>query len=201
MLPKFLFRGDRDEKKSRRLKETINSGILLTNLCNGGNGKEIFTNTLVELINRHINIGWDKTHFLSFSTDEQVAFSYASHGEQYEELFDYQEDWLFAVLTFDTTLITPDSLQEISTGIYSAYFTPICYEFLPKYKIILIDVISHLQNISNNKNDDLSTTIKKAERDKEWLILPANPFGNNGEYTAKFDSYCISSKRIFRTFQ
>ena len=37
---RFLYRGDSDRKNERKLRETISSGVLLTNLSNGGNGNE-----------------------------------------------------------------------------------------------------------------------------------------------------------------
>ena len=65
-IPKYLFRGDADPLNKRKLKETFKSGLLLTNLCNGGNGREIFNDSLESLVNKHIAVGWEKTHFLSF---------------------------------------------------------------------------------------------------------------------------------------
>ena len=56
-LPENLYRGDADPENKRKLKETFKSGLLLTNLCNGGNGREIFSNSLENLINKHIAIG------------------------------------------------------------------------------------------------------------------------------------------------
>ena len=80
LLPKYLYRGDKDPHNHRQLRATINSGLLLTNLCNGGNGREIFSKPFGQLINKHIGIGWDKTHFLSFSTDESTAINYGCHN-------------------------------------------------------------------------------------------------------------------------
>lgn len=56
------------------------------------------------------------------------------------------------------------------------------------------------ERIASKTNYDLSTAISNAERDKEWLILPANPFGNIGELTSKLDTNCISDKRVFKVF-
>ncbi len=197
-LPKSLYRGDADPQNKRKLKETFNSGLLLTNLCNGGNGREIFSNSLENLINKHIAIGWDKTHFLSFSTNEQTAFLYGGNGSDHFEVYDDLEQWDFAVLTFDTSRLIPDSINQIAEGIYKAEFFPTCKEFLPSYKVILIDTLSHLISLSNKSSLDFSAAIKNAKTDSEWLILPASPFGYNGELTAKFDTACITEKRIFR---
>lgn len=197
-LPKYLYRGDADPLKKRKLKETFKSGLLLTNLCNGGNGREIFSNTLENLINKHIAVGWDKTHFLSFSTNEQTALTYGGNNREHFEVYDDYESWDFIILTFDTSLLIPDSIQQITDGIYKAEFFPTCKEFLPRFKVVLIDTLSHLISISGKSNVDFSSAIEKAKADSEWLILPASPFENNGELTAKFDTACISDKRIFQ---
>lgn len=196
-LPKYLYRGDADPLNKRKLKETYNSGLFLTNLCNGGNGREILSNALEHLINKHIALGWDNTHFLSFSTNEQTAFMYGGNGKKNYEVYDNLETWDFTVLTFDTTLLIPDSIKEIEAGIFKAEFPPTCKEFLPSYKVVLIDTLSHLKSISKS-DTDYTLAIKKAKDDNEWLILPASPFGYNGEFTAKFDTACISDKRIYR---
>ena len=195
--PKYLYRGDSDTKNLRHLRETINSGLLLTNLCSGGNGSLIINSTLGQLINKHIGVGWDKTHFLSFSANEETAFFYASKNEQYEEIYDFQETWDFAVFTMDTTIIISESIKEIYTGIYTAKYFPICKEFLPTYNIILIDAFLYLKSIGGT-NSDYKKAIEKAGGDQEWLILPSSPFGHNGELTAKLDTNCISEKRLFK---
>ena len=197
-LPNFLFRGDSDQDNYREIRATINSGLLLTPLCKGGNGREIFSNSIGQLVNKHIGKGWDKTHFLSFSSEEQTAFHYGSRGKQHDEVYDYKENWDFAVFTFDTTLLTPDSIKEIDKGIYFAQFTPICKEFLPTYNVVFINAVIHLKSIANTISIDLTTAIANATRDSEWLVLPASPFGYQGEFTAKLDTACITDKRVYR---
>ncbi|MDC9721641.1 MAG: hypothetical protein PSN34_02555 [Urechidicola sp.] len=195
-LPKYLYRGDADPENKRKLRETFNSGLLLTNLCDGGNGREIFGKSLEHLINKHIAFGWEKTHFLSFTTNEQTAILYGRNGKEFIEIYDDREKWDFTILTFDTSILLPDSINQIETGIYRAEFSPSCREFLPTYKVVLIDTLSYLKRISVDNKIDLSTAIKKAENDNEWLILPASPFGN-GEFTAKLDTACITERRIY----
>lgn len=190
-LPNLLFRGD----SFQRLSPTINRGILLTKLADGGNGREILITPFVNLICRHIGVGWNKTNFLSFSTDEQIAINYGSRNRNHSELF-FGEDWDFAVLTFDTSLLIQESIKEIDTGIYIAEFQPNCKEFLPTFKIVLVDTYTYLKKISVI-NSNLITELIKAKRDKEWLILPTSPFGSNGERTSKLDMKCITEKKYF----
>ncbi|EKD32680.1 MAG: hypothetical protein ACD_77C00002G0003 [uncultured bacterium] len=198
VIPRYLFRGDSDQENERQLKSTFNSGLLLTNLINGGSGREIFSSSLGQLVNKHIATVWDRTHFLSFTSDERTAFFYGSNDKAFEDVYDDKEIWDFSVLTFDTLQLIQESVNEIETGIYSAQFHPTYKEFMPTYKVILIDALSHLKSIAAKTNTELTTIIAKADKDKEWLILPANPFGYNGEFTAKLDTHCITDKRVFR---
>lgn len=197
-LPKYLYRGDSDSENKRKLRETISNELLLTNLCSGGNGRDIFSNPLSQLINNHISVGWDKTHFLSFSTNKQIAFYYGSNDKPSDEVYEFTERWDFALFSFNTSKLYSDSIKEISAGIYSAQYFPSCKEFLPSFKVILIDAYSHLKSMATRFSSDFRTAITKAEQDSEWLILPASPFGHNGELTAKFDTACITDKRIYR---
>src|SRR4051812_3168526 len=105
VIPRFLFRGDSDPQNVRQLKLTFNSGLLLTNLINGGNGREILRHSMGELANKHITTKWEKTHFLSFSSNEQTAFYYGSHNKAFEVVHDDKEIWDFVILTFDTNLL------------------------------------------------------------------------------------------------
>lgn len=193
----LLYRGDNDENKERKLKENINSAFILTSLSNGGNGRQIFSNSLGQLANKHIVEGWKKSHFFSFSSEEQTAFNYGSKSnknkEDYYE-YEYSEDWDFVVLTFDTN--TLESIKEMEIGIYSAEYPAHNNEFYPNGKVILIDAVTHLKNINNKNNIDLNSAIANAEKDKEWLILPANPF--QGEFSSKLDTGCITEKRVYR---
>lgn len=199
-LPKYLYRGDSDPYNQRMLKTTFKSQLLMTNLCSGGKGREIFNEPLGHLIDEHIGVGWNKTHFLSFSTEKQRAFYYGSNIRKYYEVYDENETWDFVILTFDTTFLIRDSIMEIGVGIYSAQFIPDCKEFSPTYKVILIDAFSYLKNIVSKSSFELDRAIANADKDKEWLILPASPFDNDKkeEFTSKFDAHCITEKRVYR---
>lgn len=195
-LPKYLYRGDSDSNGERKLKDTFKSGLLLSNLSNGGKGEEIFNLPLSELINNHVGIGWRKTHFLSFSEDEATAMNYGSNLKPSYEVYNDEELWDFSIITFDTTLLIKNSIATIKEGIYAAQFNPLHKEFLPTCKIILVDVVAHLKSTNNSGN--ISTSLFNAYRDKEWLILPTSPFGHHGQYTSKLDEACVREKRIFR---
>jgi hypothetical protein len=199
-LPRFLYRGDSDKNNERKLRQTISSGVLLTSLSNGGNGKEIFTSDFYQLVNKHIDFGLSKSNFLSFTTNENTAFYYASKSVEFEEIYNFSEKWDFCVLTFDFNTLQKDTFQEYVKGLYYAEFNPICKEFYPRFQILLIDTYKYLKN-KNNSKSYLNEAIFKAERDSEWLILPLNPFEFYGEFTSKLDINCITEKRIFRELQ
>ena len=81
MIPQLLYRGDGDTQKERSLRTNHPSsayGGLLTNLSNGGSGRDIFSSPLISTVNRHVNEGWEKTHYLSFSEERTRALAFAS---------------------------------------------------------------------------------------------------------------------------
>jgi hypothetical protein len=193
-LPEYLFRGDQDRYNVRKLKSTLGNGLMMTNLCNGGSGRDIFNQPLKQSVNRHVSIGWGKTHFLSFSEDKNIAMYYACNDKECEETYEIKDDWDFALMTFETSRLT--NMKQVDKGIYQAEFAPTCYEFLPSFKIFLIDIVTHLKALIN-LDIDLTAAILNAERDREWLILPAFPFGN-GEFSSKLDTNCISETQVFK---
>jgi hypothetical protein len=183
-IPDFLYRGeDFSQKKDGR--EVLSRGLLMTNLCYGGNGKEIFIRPLRESINKHVSIGWPKTHFLSFSESEETALNYGSRHRKYEENF-FDENWDFALFTLDESKLI--SIEQKDVGVFEVLFKSSFKEFLPTFKIFLFDVPKHLKSISNS-DIDLSEAISNAERDSEWLLLPAQPFQN--EFSSKLDTSCL----------
>lgn len=197
-LPELLYRGDNDNKKERSLRETINKTVLLTNLSCGGNGQEIFQNSLESLINKHVATGWKKTHFLSFTSDKEKAFYYGCGGAKKEYYQTFSSDnWDFVLLALATSLFFKNSVIQIGRGAYKASYIPLSREFLPLYTIVLIDVKTYLKEYKNYYNN-FSESIYNAERDKEWLIYPTTPMLNNSEFTSKLDMGCISEKETYR---
>ncbi len=74
-IPEFLYRGDSDPKRERRLHELYNpdknggyssSGLLTTNLNNSGNGKEIFDTPFHELVQQHVMLAQVGQRLISF---------------------------------------------------------------------------------------------------------------------------------------
>lgn len=195
-LPTYLYRGDSDPNNVRKLKSTLRGGLLLTNLCNGGSGREIINNGLKDSIVKHVDTGWNKTHFLSFTEREENAFSYATSSSDYDEIYDFDEDWDFAIHQIDTSKF--NNLKELGTGLYQATYTPMFKEFYPSFPIMIIDVVNHLRSIAVPGQTDLDGALANAEEDSEWLILPAFPFDRN-ELSSKMDMNCFEQpSRIFK---
>ncbi|MFA6150979.1 MAG: hypothetical protein WC716_06655 [Chitinophagaceae bacterium] len=202
MIPSILYRGDADLNGVRLLKPTIDYGQWQTNLISGGIGKDIISLPLENLVNRHVGYGWNKTHFLSFSSDKQTAKRFGIGCEirdlqkRLNELTEYYEsncEWHFALMEIDTRLI---DINPLETGIYEAYFVPTVQEFArhnSKYRMLIIDVVTYL--LSLNNFDLYCDAIENAERDNEYLILPATLKKFNHDhfgYSAILDGGCIS---------
>ena len=209
-IPEKLFRGDADLKNIRKLKETLNHEQLQTNLTSGGDGRKIFDISISNLIADHVDLGWVTTHFLSFSEDIETAKRYAlgcdltRTSDLFELYRDYYEDdkeWDFAIIE-----IAPQKIEwkEISRGIYegSHYPTLRKFEKYPGYfKMLLIDVRNAIPKgccLHNAKQ-----IIENANRDKEWLLLPATEMilnQNKIQWSGIFDGYIISEINKYKMF-
>jgi len=178
MLPKILYRGDNDWKNERSLRVSLKGGYVQTNILQGGDGREIYVEPLQSLVTKHVHPGWSKTHFLSFSSDKNIALSYAMRctNEEAEQKFEGHfenlndtDDWNFALLECSTDKI---KLNLLEPGVYEGLFQANLLEFRQKpYRIILINVVDFLK--STGDNQQYSHAIGNAKRDQEWLILPA----------------------------
>lgn len=203
-IPDNLFRGDADKTGQRLLRDTINHWQLQTNLISGGYGRKIFEDPLAELINQHINIGWDKTHFLSFSEDKTTALIYGSSltSDAYEkvqhEIVLDERNWSFVLMTLGTHKL---ELQEKSKGVIEGRFKPSLKKFAnhPFVTVLLVDAYTVLSN--DPRRSLYEQAIYNADRDKEWLIFPTTPIlFENGkvEYSALLDGACLTSIEKYR---
>lgn len=174
-------------------------GYLLSNLSNKGSGREIFTKPLVEAVNRHVDLGWSKTHFLSFSESRDRVMTFAAGPEGHNLIPTYEDPWDAAVITLDTDLF--DNYQQVEPGVYRCTYPgqmgaqgqghPV--------HVLLIDVVSHLRHHICTGHEGLNDALEKATRDSEWLILPLDPSnGAPGELTAMLDDGCIANFEWYR---
>ena len=204
MIPQYLYRGDSDKRRIRFLRETIDFYQLQTNLINGGNGREITEKPLLELIDKHVTLGWPKTHFLSFTECERTAFRFGMHCEieetednmlNYSEYFEKEKSWSFAIIKIDTRKI---EWKKIDTGIYKGFYSTSLLKFNSneKYQITFINVHDVLE-----EHEKYLQSIINSKLDTEWLILPTTVItlnNNSNEYSAIFDGSCISEMKKFK---
>jgi hypothetical protein len=217
-LPRYLYRGDSDPHGVRRLKEW-ERGVLLTNLSNGGSGIEIFSAPLISLVERHIDVGWAKSHFLSFSERYSVAKTFAA-GKECRQLVSVNSDpWDCLVLTTDTAQFA--TVEVLEEGAYRCLYPVtlrVDHQFpsgrffsydLPRIlsrrmrarrpvEVLVLDCISFLRRQSKDTRVS-PEALCKAERDAEWLVLPIDQAEHiPGEFTAALDTSLLSGVERFR---
>ena len=197
-IPTNIYRGDRDPNGFRKLRETIGKGEVFTNLIDSGIGREIFEIPLRESIRKHVEHEWNRTHFLSFSSDKQIGFKYGTSSEGY---YEDNDDWDFVIFTFDKNRLIQDSVSEREPGIFYCEYNPCMLINKPKFKILLIDVLVNLRFHKQNGHSNLDGAIEKAETDKEWLILPITVMRDcSTEFTGKLDQNCFSLIQKFKEY-
>ncbi|MGD0960571.1 MAG: hypothetical protein ABSB19_12265 [Methylomonas sp.] len=218
-IPQLLYRGDADPLRERKLKEVRPGklqGGLLTNLSNGGSGLEIFSYPLPESVERHVAIGWEKTHFLSFSKSRDKALAFAANpSKRTLQEVKSSDNWDTALITIETSRFIRS--QEIVPGIFKCQYrglTPVgvdpnisqneriarlaAYGRMPEklVDVLLIDVVSAL---CSRKNTNSAQTLANAKRDEEWLVLPLElPQNIRGELSSFLDDGCISKFECFK---
>lgn len=217
-----MYRGDADPEKKRNLKEVYPGSLysgLLTNMSDSGNGLEIFSESIIGLINRHVEIGSNKSHFLSFSESRDRAIFFAtSNSKSGFKKVKLDENWDAGLITLDTTKFV--RCREIETGVFKCQYQSRTHTVNPCLSteatnreiieaavssliaatklidILLIDVVNLLRT---RKNTNLAQAIANAERDSEWIVLPLEPAQDiPGEFTARLDDGCISSFERFK---
>jgi len=220
MIPQLLYRGDGDAQNERSLRIVYPGsayGGLLTNLSNGGSGRDIFSSPFISTVNHHVDEGWAKTHYLSFSEYRARAMTFAS-GKSGKNLKPVERggSWDAALITLDTGRFT--KCEELEIGVYRCLYPrkPISASQLSipelimrsfdnaklvgqPVEILLIDVASFLCAQVEKTKEDLSTAIANAKRDAEWLVLPTGyAVEIPGEFTSKLDDGCILGFECFR---
>ncbi|WP_375584239.1 hypothetical protein [Cyclobacterium xiamenense] len=201
-----LYRGDSDKYSTRNLRTTAPHGYLMTNLNKGGEGRIIDEKPLIDLINRHVDEGWNTTHFLSFSEDENTAFRFGMHtqlNQVIEKRQNYVEvswdnGWEFVITRINTINL---EAKELSPGVYEGKYkttNPLYAKVLPISRLIIIDVAKFLLGLTGFDKSKLNSST-----DKEWLILPANPikFVNRIEYSSILDGGCIDEIRFYASIE
>jgi hypothetical protein len=86
------------------------------------------------------------------------------------------------ILIFDTSMLIKETVRQIGQGIFIPEFHPICKEFSPTYKVILIDTLTHLLTISKSNGINFSKAIESATLSTRKPT--PGPFTNLGAPTA-----------------
>ena len=200
MIPKILYRGDSDKGDERLLRSELHHWALYTNLISGGVGNIIFKKPLIDLVKIHINPGWKKTHFLSFTECVEKAIEFGSHefnGYPHPYMSD-DNNWDFALLKFDTTKLIEKRMVE--KGVYRCFYKQSSYEPDKHCEILLIDTIEYLKS---HMELNVDSQLSNAQRDKEWLVLPTNLITLNNlfvEYSAKLEMMDLIEYELFNVF-
>lgn len=170
----LLYRGDSDRSNIRKLRATLHHGQLQSNLINNGKYDQI-KDEWEKLINKHVNIGWSNTHFLSFSEDKKTAIRFGLNiknpDEDIPEIYDTSGDAEsnFALIQMNSSKIRITRNEKIS-GIYYGRYIPglNIYKDITFFEIVIINVV---ECITKN-NFNLPHALKNSTDNREWLILP-----------------------------
>ena len=123
-----------------------------------------------------------------------------------------------SLFTFESARLT--ALEQAAAGVYIGTFShrPPTDLALPAFsmgaiarelaehgrtgtdvRIIILDAVTVLGDAQSRGAGDFRDAIANADRDHEWLLLPADPFSSAGgmELTAVLDDSCISRREKF----
>lgn len=212
-LPPALYRGDADPCKTRSVVAQWGDGFLRTPMANGGDPFELLKHPFGTSLRRHVDTGWALTHFLSFSTDYDVARRYAA-GVGRRRLVQADAHWDTALFTFNLDRVHVTDIRE--PGVYDAVFPgrrvamdrpTFPMQFMRWYanhdkegqlvSILLVDAVTYLI-AQVARAPELAAALEKARRDAEWLVLPLDPpLGDDSiDATALLDDALITCERL-----
>jgi hypothetical protein len=181
----ILFRGESlsplryDQERVNRIKEFHRTGNgLWTKLGNRGDPYALARMGLVEAVRTHVCIPerFEKTHFLSFTSDETVALRYAT-SPAVEDPDDVSpahrpdEGWTYTrYAVFELRI---EAREHVGAGIYRLRYNG-------AHLAVLIDASGYLAALpSASRTGALFEEAKSmATADSEWLVLPADPVGD-----------------------
>ena len=209
VIPDILFRGDffGNSTKPERYR---NSG-LLTKQMNSGDPAYIEKNGLLRSIEEHIapidkNNFYNKSCYLSFSSERQISEYYCSYGkiEELKKCEDHTETHYIFVMHIDKCqLIKRDDLNGIYSFTYDCNVNlkspdspnpldlsaqkkecEFCLESkTKKHSFILINAVQYLETNKHLCKDDNS--LSNAKRDFEWLVFPTDYLYSSKGYASR----------------
>jgi hypothetical protein len=184
-----LYRGD---KKGNITKpEYHGSAGLLTKQINSGDPAYISKAGLVDALRVHIAPAsipeedlQSRSHFLSFSADQQCALSFAADGRQ-DNLLPGEgnnQRYLF-ILDIDSRVATQRSGVFFLPYECSLRLCEHCTPAKQTHHLLLIDVVTFLS--ANNAYARSGDALHNAGRDSEWLALPIDYIPRLNGYGAR----------------
>jgi hypothetical protein len=220
-----IWRGDSDPSSTRKLKYSVSNGeCLYSNLINAGNPLAFQQSEFSNLLQQHVNPGWKKTHFLSFSKNKKIAEKYAIGNSSKTLNGTNKPDWDSLIAEIDLSAIK--FVRKITSSISCYQFEEFtknhcCYNLIPRgavsmiasmisisngnkaggpniRNIIAIDVYEAFVQIQKNGKFIDSTAINNSKLDEEVLIFPADPLNGQLGNTAGLDMGCLSQIDFFK---
>jgi hypothetical protein len=89
--------------------------------------------------------------------------------------------------------------SELEPGVFEGFYPTSLStfrRFSDQFRVVLFDVCNVLKNSSNSA--DYRVEFANAERNREWLILPANNLPEIEGYSGKLDGNCLSAVTQYR---
>lgn len=157
-----LYRGDCNKNKEIANMLKCMPNCIFTKLATGGDPLEIYK-PLSELINRHVDFKWNKSHCLSFTSIREKAVEYATYPDNLKERdlisSERLDSWEFIIATLPVAKLNPVEIEAMP-GVY------ICEYAGHRAMLINLQVaIRYIEGITSN-------TKEFSERDWEWLAVP-----------------------------
>ena len=143
------------------------------------------------MVQNHVDPGWKKTHFLSFSENIETAIFYGAIGQDYVPYID-ENNWSFILITLSLNSSKIKSFEKIYSGIYKLTYETDLIEFNSIAILLLLDVYEYFCKLKQLKKNISRQQFENAKKDKEWLILPIN-YISNGEFSCKMPTDLISN--------
>lgn len=201
MMPDKLYRGDR--RNNGALAEMHKSDGIISKLINGGDPAYVQRVGLLNALRIHIKadteaekVFHDKSSFISFTTDKNVALYYASAGkpeelmpsgssQAYRYIFEFNinnehltrlGDGIFVlVFNHDPSLEVSDSpitTAALQFSRQTGYRKCEVCERGDLHRVLLINVVEFLQNYPQYQKT--IEALLNAHRDNEWLVMPGD---------------------------
>ncbi|MCB9061369.1 MAG: hypothetical protein H6622_07610 [Halobacteriovoraceae bacterium] len=218
----ILYRGDSDPRLQRQLVTSLTRKEgLFTNLINSGNPLALGQQPFINSLQQHITTSWGQTHFLSFSSDINVAEMFAK-GPQNRTLssgsftnfntiiaeidtnqFNMINNFNNGIIRYQYSLETDTSRIYPPQGLIQKIALDHVYQ--PRLNkqvntvedIIIIDVVAHLNFLISQGVQVNSTALQYAMNDKEFLVLPITPLVGSVGNTALFEFGALANIRFY----